>query len=290
MVTAACHTESVPAAGKYWCWFVSVPVLLVCVRVALPAFQRPFREYPPMESDASTAPIPPDYRNPAEFVLGRLMYPSTGRGRGGGGDWTRGGAWTVDYPRAERHFALALRRLTRVDVRSVEQPVNPDDGDDIFHWPYLHVGMPTGWNFTPAQASKIREYLLRGGFMICDSFFGSQEWAGFERGMKQIFPDRPITELANDDPVFHTAYDLAERYQVGNFRSRFNERWYRSEDGGVPHWRGIRDDHGRVVVVINFNNDLGDSWQLADNPEYPQKFSYMGIRLGVNYVVYSLTH
>jgi hypothetical protein len=196
----------------------------------------------------------------------------------------------VDYPRAERHFAIALRRLTRLDVRSVEQPVNPDDGDDIFHWPYLHAGMPTNWNFTQTQAAKIREYLLRGGFMICDSFFGSQEWSGFERGMKQIFPDRPITELAADDPIFHTAYDLTDRYQVGNFRARRSERWYRGEDGAVPHWRAIRDDHGRVVVIINFNNDLGDSWQLADNPEYPQKFSYLGIRLGVNYVVYTLTH
>src|SRR5262249_5715874 len=128
----ACHTEGVPAPGKYLRWSFSVPLALLCLR-ALPAFQRPFREYPPMEAFDSTAPIPPDYRDPAEFVLGRLMYPSTGgRGRGGGGDWTQGGAWTVDYPRAERHFALALRRLTRVDVRSVEQPVNPDDDDDIF--------------------------------------------------------------------------------------------------------------------------------------------------------------
>jgi hypothetical protein len=254
-------------------------LLLACL-TTLAGYQRPFREYEPMEGRDSTAALPPDYRNPAEFILGRLMYPSSGG---------RGSSWTVDYPRAERHFALALRRLTRVDVRSVEQPVSPDDGDDIFHWPYLHAGMPTTWRFTEAQAQKIREYLLRGGFLICDSMFGTQEWAGFESGMKQIFPDRPITDLADDDPIFHTAYDLKERFQVGNFRSRMNGRWYRS-DGKIPHWRAIRDDHGRVVVIINFNNDLGDSWQLADNPEYPQKFSYLGIRLGVNYVMYTLTH
>jgi hypothetical protein len=232
-----------------------------------------------MEGYASDAALPPDYRNKAEFVLGRLMYNSN-VGRGGGN-------WTVDYPRGDRHFALAVRRLTRIDVRSVEQPVNPDDDNDIFEWPYLHVGMPTSWGFTPVQAAKIREYLLRGGFMVCDSFFGTQEWAGFERGIRQIFPDRPITELADDDAIFHNAYDLTERYQVGNYRTR--DRWYRS-DGKDPAWRAIRDDHGRVVVAINFNNDLGDSWQLADNPEYPQKFSYLGIRLGINYVVYSLTH
>ena len=101
--------------------------------------------------------------------------------------------------------------------------------------------------------------------------------------------DRPITELPDEDPIFHTAYDLKEKYQVGNYRSRYSGKWYRS-DGKVPYWRAIRDDHGRVVVAINFNNDLGDSWQLADNPEYPQKYSYMGIRLGLNYLIYTMTH
>src|ERR1043165_879147 len=146
--------------------------LLACL-TALPAFQRPFREYPPLERGDSTAPIPPDYRNPAEFVLGRLMYPSTGFR---GGDWTLGGTnWTVDYPRGDRTFAVAIRRLTRADVRSVEQPVNPEDDDDIFLYPYLHAGMPTNWVFTDQQAKKLREYFLRGGFLNCDSFFGTQE-------------------------------------------------------------------------------------------------------------------
>jgi hypothetical protein len=107
--------------------------------------------------------------------------------------------------------------------------------------------------------------------------------------MRQIFPEREIAELPDDDPIFHNAYDITEKYQVGNYRTRAGNKWYRS-DGNVPHWRAIRDDHGRVVVAINFNNDLGDSWQLADNPEYPQKYSYLGIRLGISYVVYSMTH
>ncbi|MEO8597848.1 MAG: DUF4159 domain-containing protein [Candidatus Solibacter sp.] len=268
------------------------------IAAALPALltglfaQRPFREYPPMEGGDSVAALPPDYQSPAELVLGRLMYPSGGgRGRGGGGNWVNGGSnWTVDYPRGDRTFAVAIRRLSRIDVRSVEQPVNPDDGDDIYYWPYLHVGMPTSWNLTDAQAAKIREYLLRGGFMLCDSFFGTQEWAGFEAGMKRIFPDRQIEDLPEQDPIFHTAYDVTERYQVGNFRSmQRNGNTYRA-DGDKPYWRGIRDDKGRVVVAITFNNDLGDSWQLADNPQYPQKFSYLGIRLGLNFVVYTMTH
>lgn len=252
--------------------------LAACVAALLA--QRPFRTYEPMEGAASDAELPADFNTKAEFVLGRLMYPASG--------W-RGASWTVDYPRGDRTFASAIRRLTLVDVRSVEQPVDPDDGDDIYYWPYVHVGLPGTWNFKPEQASKVRDYLLRGGFMVVDSFFGSEEWAGFERGMRQIFPDRMIEELPDNDPIFHGVFNMEKRYQVGNWHSRRFNRWYRA-DGHTPYWRGIRDDHGRVVVAINFNNDLGDSWQLADNPEYPEKFSSMGIRLGVNYVVYSLTH
>jgi hypothetical protein len=273
---------------RAWLCAAGVPVLLTGLWA-----QRPFREYIPMEGGDSTAALPPDYLSPAELVLGRLMYPSGGgggRGRGGG-NWLNGGTnWTVDYPRGDRTFAVAIRRLTRVDVRSVEQPVNPDDGDEIFHWPYLHVGMPTNWNLSDGQATKIREYLLRGGFMVCDSFFGTQEWAGFEAGMKRIFPDREIVDLPEEDAIFHTAYDVKERYQVGNFRSMLrNGNTYRA-DGDKPYWRGVRDDKGRVMVAITFNNDLGDSWQLADNPQYPQKFSFLGIRLGVNFVIYTMTH
>ncbi len=257
----------------------------LCVLLAA---QQPFRVYYAMEGADTEAPIPPDYQDKTEFVLGRLMYPSRGDR---GGSWTGGGSnWTVDYPKGDRFFARALRRLTRVDVRSVEQPVNPDDGDDIFHWPYLHAAMVGHWDLTDAQAAKLREYLLRGGFMVCDSFFGTQEWAGFEAGMKRVFPDRPIVDIEDDHPIFHAVYSINRKYQVGNWRSMVRDgRPYRA-DGSVPAWRGILDDRGRVMVVMNFNNDLADSWQHADNPRYPQEYSDLGLRLGVNYVVYSMTH
>jgi hypothetical protein len=275
-----------PAGNRIRLLLAALPLLLTGLWA-----QRPFREYIPMEGRDSEAALPPDYRTPAELVLGRLMYPSGGGFGRGGGNWQDGGTnWTVDYPRGDRTFAVAVRRLTRIDVRSVEQPVNPDDGDEIFYWPYLHVGMPTNWNLTPSQAAKIREYLLRGGFMLCDSFFGTREWEGFLVGMHNIFPDRQIVDLPEEDAIFHTAYDVKERYQVANFRSMLrNGNTYRA-DGSVPYWRGIRDDKGRVMVAITFNNDLGDSWQLADDPRYPQKFSFLGIRMGVNFVIYTMTH
>lgn len=255
--------------------------------------QLPFREYPGAEGAATDMALPQDYQNRAEVVLGRLMYPSGGRfGRGGNsGGWTLGRSnWTVDYPKGDRTFAALLRRLTRVDVRSVEQPVNPDDGDDIYYWPYLHVSMPGSWNLTDAQVAKLRDYLLRGGFMFCDSFFGTTEWQGFVAGMERIFPDRKIVELSDEEAIFHTVYDLRDRYQVGNFRSMLRDGNPYRADGKEAHWRAIRDDKGRVMVMMAFNSDVGDSWQLADEPRYPERYSALGIRLGVNAVVYTLTH
>jgi hypothetical protein len=107
--------------------------------------------------------------------------------------------------------------------------------------------------------------------------------------MGQVFPGRPIVEIANDDSIFHTVYDLDDRYQVPGQWAIRRGTTYRN-DGAVPHWRGILDDKGRVMVAMSFNSDIGDSWEWADDPEYPEKYSALGIRIGVNYVIYSLTH
>jgi hypothetical protein len=260
------------------------------------AFQRPFREYPGREY--SNFPVPPDYQEKTEWAFARLMYPSAegvhgygyrGR-RWGGRDWTAGRTdWTTDYPRSDRHFALAMRRLTRVHVRSVEQPVNLDDGDEVYHWPWLYAVEVGHWNLTDNQAKILREYLLRGGFFMCDDFHGDEEWDVFTASMKRVFPDRPIVEIQNSDQIFHSLYDLDDRYQVPGYQ--FLRTGSLSEYGGVvPHWRGIYDDKGRVMVAICFDMDLGDSWEHADDPEYPEKYSALGIRIGANYTIYAMTH
>src|ERR1700758_3260016 len=147
------------------------------------------------------------------------MFPSSPyasfEGFRGRRDWRDGGtSWTQDYPRADRHFAQAMRRLTRVHVRSVEQPVNLDDGDDVYNWPWLCAGEMGDWKLTAPQAKKLREYLLRGGFLMLDDFWGTSEWARFEESMKRVFPDRAIVEVENADAIFHTVYDLDDRYQI----------------------------------------------------------------------------
>jgi Domain of unknown function (DUF4159) len=264
---------------------------------ALFAFQRPFRVYPSMEA-YDNVQLPPDWQEKTEWVFARLMYPEHPNARFGrwfryGGeplDWREGGtSWTQDYPRADRHFAAALRRLTRVHARSVEQPVNLDDGDDVYNWPWLAAGEMGDWLLTDAQAKKLRDYLLRGGFLMLDDFWGTEEYGRFEQSMKRVFPDRPIVEIANDDPIFHTVYDLDNRFQVPGEWALRRGTTYRA-DGAVAHWLGIYDDHRRVMVAISFNSDIGDSWEWADDPRYPEKYSALGIRIGVNYVIYALTH
>lgn len=264
---------------------------------ALYAMQmRPFRVYPSLEP-YDDVPLPPDYREKSEWIFARLMYPQHPNARfarryrsGGGLDWREGGtSWTQDYPRADRHFAQAMRRLTRLDARSVEQPVNLDDEDDVYSYPWLCAGEMGDWKLTAAQAKKLRDYLLRGGFLMLDDFWGTEEWDRFDESMKLVFPDRPIVEIENKDSIFHTVYDLDKRVQIPGQWALRRGTLYRN-DGAVPHWRGIYDDRGRVMVAMSFNSDIGDSWEWADDPMYPEQYSSLGIRIGVNYVIYSMTH
>ena len=256
------------------------------------AFQLPFREYPAVEYN--DFPLPIDYQEKTEWAFARLMYrpdPSARYSRRGGvRDWAQGNSsWTQDYPRADRHFVQSLRRLTRIHVRSVEQPVNLDDGDDVYNWPWLYAVQVGDWDLTDGQARKLRDYLLRGGFFMCDDFWGDPGWAGFEASMKRVFPDREIVEIDNRDPIFHVVYDLDDRYQVASEGSVRAGRSFKCQ-GCPDHWRGIYDDKGRLMVAITFNSDVGDSWEWADAPYYPEKYAALGIRIGVNYVMYAMTH
>ncbi|HXS93320.1 MAG TPA: DUF4159 domain-containing protein [Candidatus Limnocylindrales bacterium] len=259
---------------------------------ALYAFQKPFREYPGLEY--TKYKLPDDYQTPGEWTFARLMYPPVAPYYGGVeffGSWKNGGSnWTMDYPRSDRHISLAVRRLTRIQARSVEEPVDLDD-HDVYDWPWLY-GVEVGhWNLTDDQAKTLREFLLRGGFFMCDDFHGNIEWDAFFASMKKVFPDRPIVEIPNQDAIFHTVYDLDDRYQVpGALYMETGLTYEKGESGKTPHWRAIYDDRGRVMVAMCHNMDLGDSWEHADNPEYPVKFSNLGLRIGVNYIVYAMTH
>ena len=148
--------------------------------------------------------------------------------------------WTQDFPRADRHFSQAVRRLTRIHVRSVEQTVNLDEGD-AFDWPWLYAVQVGEWGLTDAQGKELREYLLRGGFFMADDFHGNAEWNEFASRIHKAFPEYQIKELPDDDPIFHTVYDLEDRIQVVGW-SHLREGSKNAWDGGKgAHWRGIAD-------------------------------------------------
>lgn len=240
-----------------------------------------FREYIGWEYE--NYPIPPDYETPGEWTFARFMYRAVNTWHG------RRANWTIDYPRSDRHLSAAVRRLTRIQARSVEEPVAAEDGDDMYNWPWLYAVEVGHWDLTDMQAAKLRDFINRGGFFMCDDFHGTIEWETFVASMKKVFPDRPIVDLPDDAPIFHTVYDLGSRYQVPGEQFVYSHHTY-EKDGYQPRWRGIYDDRGRIVVAICHNMDLGDSWEHADNPRYPEQYSALGFRIGVDYLVYAMTH
>jgi len=217
---------------------------------------------------------------PAEWVFARLAYD------GGPGMYS---SWTVDYPMAERHFIQAVRRLTRVHSHPTGHVLRPES-QDLFDYPWLYAVEVGSWGFTPEQARNMREYLLRGGFLMVDDFHGEYEWQRFTAGMRQIFPERPIVDIPEDDPIYQMPYVVGARQQVPGPNYMFTGITYERGDGVEPNWRGIRDDHGRIMVAISHNIDYGEGWEQADTPAYPEEFTRQAYEVGIDYLIYSLTH
>jgi hypothetical protein len=253
--------------------------------------QKPFKEYPAIEY--SDFPLPSDWKNQTEWTRARLRYPDiTGYPNNSfGGRFSFAGYWTMDYPRSDRHLLAGVRRLTRIDTRSVEQVVALDGSDEIYNWPVLY-GVEVGhWELPLEQAHQLRDYLQRGGFLMVDDFHGSQEWQIFMASLERVFPDRQVEDIPENDPIFHVLYDITERVQIpGAQYLQTGITYERGESGKEPHWRAIRDDKGRVVMAICHNMDMGDAWEWSDEPKYSEKWAALAYRIAMNYFVYDLTH
>jgi hypothetical protein len=225
-----------------------------------------------------------------EFDFARMVYKLNSYLPGNGDAFT-------DYPEAEYFFSLGVGRLTRVDLGREGVNFRLDD-DILFNYPWLYAVEVGNWFLDDHDAARLREYLLRGGFLMVDDFHGSRQWVGFLDSMSRVFPDRPIVEIEDGNEILHVVYDVDDRIQIpgivsiGCFSGGFGGRGgvgYEA-DGRVPHWRGIYDDDGRLMVVINHNMDLGDAWEHADTPCYPQEMTTLALHFAVNYVIYSMTH
>ena len=223
---------------------------------------------------------PPDAWEQTEFAFGRLRYHSI---RDRYYRWR----WGTDANKSERQFVQGLRRLTRIHTRSVEEIVDIDS-DEIYDWPWIYAVAAGDWNLTPDHATRLRYYFERGGFLMVDDFHNETEWSRFMAGVERIVPRPRVVELEDGDPIFHTVFDLSHRVRIPGLNVVHGDQIERG--GTYPHWRGVLDERGRVIIAICFNMDIGDAWEWADLPDYPEKYASLAYRIGINYVVYAMTH
>jgi hypothetical protein len=200
-----------------------------------------------------------------------------------------GEPWGIDAPAAEQNLSRRVKTATAIQV---EDPILLTlDDPRLFELPWIYFVEPSSMRLQEHEIPILREFLLRGGSAYMDDFHGPAEWADFEAQMKKLFPDRPIVEVPKDHPVFSVFYKLDGYPQVAGLGSFLAGRtWERG--GVVQHLRTILDDHGRPMMFINWNTDMGDGWEWSNALEYPGyiKYTAMAYRMGINEIVYALTH
>ena len=219
-----------------------------------------------------------------EFVFARLVYSSGLRGG------RFGERWATDFPEADYKFMYGIKRLSGVRVKEEENPVRIMD-PALFNYPYIYVVEPGGMNLSQDEAERLREYFLRGGFMHVDDFWGVYERQNVIDQMRKIFPDRQLEELPIRHEIFYTFFDLDQVMQIPNVGNacRGGRTWENPTDT-KPRIYGIKDGQGRFMVVITYNSDLGDAWEWMDEPCYPELFSGQSYRMGLNFIIYSMSH
>ncbi len=225
------------------------------------------------------------------FTFVRIQYSSyRGMGRRG-----RGGGWTIDWPDSDLNFSYRLQQLTSLKVNPVPITLKLTD-ETLFDYPFIYMIEPGSLVFSEAEVAALRRYLLNGGFMMVDDFWGDYQYENFYREIKRVFPDREPVELPLSHEIFQCVYRLKEKPQVPGIQSWWpgsNVTW---EDHGPGsrevHYRGISDDKGRLMVIICQNTDLGDGWEReGEDAEYFHEFSEKkSYPMGINIVTYAMTH
>ncbi|PQO25681.1 transmembrane prediction [Blastopirellula marina] len=215
------------------------------------------------------------------FRFARVKYTSYG--------WRD--KWATDFPESDLNLPHRLRELTSMEVHPESVIVELTD-DNLSDYPFLYIVEPGQMNLTEGEVVGLRNYLHNGGFLMVDDFWGEEEWQTFYHNIKRVFPDREPEELPLEHDIFHLVYDLAEKpmiVSIGTWmRGSETERW----DADEPHYKGIFDDKGRMMVVICHNTDLGDGWEEEGvDPtyfkQYSERFAYP---LGINIITYAMTH
>jgi len=219
------------------------------------------------------------------FTFVRLKYSSFGR-------W---GRWATDYPDSDLNFPFRLQQLTSMKVDPNGRVLEITD-PELFDYPWAYMIEPGDLQFTADEVPALRRWLLNGGFLMVDDFWGEYEWENFYSEIKRVFPDRDVVELPLEHPIFHCVYDLKEKPQVPSIGAAMAGRaqgitWER-DDAREAHYKGIFDDKGRLMVIICHNTDLGDGWEReGEDPWYFREFSEKkAYPMGINIVFYAMTH
>ncbi len=248
------------------------------------------------ESPEAEAPgMPP---REAEFHFLRLEYTDLPQFQRGFGFRSRNGRgtgwWLQDWPDADDHFTAGVQRLTRIDTGDPRHVGLLDD--HLFDYPWIYATQTGYWDLSDAETARLREYLLRGGFLVVDDFWGPEEWEWFRQTMNRVLPNKTITDINESDEAMHVLYDIREKDRTFIPGSRHLRRGPGGSivvvqpPGTAPAWRAMYDDRNRMVVAVNFNTDVADAWEFADVPYYPAAMTLLAYRYGVNYIIYSMTH
>lgn len=249
-----------------------------------------WRDAPAASVPGFLAPAAPHH----EFYFTRAIYSDGRSMRSFRGGWGGRGSWAVDYPKADRQFLVVLKRLVGIDAYDQENAVSLAD-PEIRRFPFLYALEVGGMRMSEEEVVGLRSYLEAGGFLVIDDFWGQREWDNFEREMARVFPGRQIEDLPLDHPLFNAYYDITEVRQVPQvglarrIAVGWDDRTWECA-GCTPQVRGIFDDERRLMVVINFNTDLGDAWEWAEDAYYPLEFSTYAFEVGVNMIVYAMSH
>ena len=232
--------------------------------------------------NTDTSRLPVTELEIARLIFDHNMFSTWGPGR----PW-----WAIDWPDAEQHFTDGVRRYTNINIAPDSRHIRLTD-NALYDFPWLLVQQPGRWNLNVQEQEHLREYLLRGGFMMVDDFHGPQQWNVFNRIMEQVLPEYNVVDIPDSDELLHVLYELGQRTQIPGRRHLFSN----GSDILVqmphspPRWRGIYDEHDRLMVAINFNMDIGDAWEHADDPVYPLPMTSLAYRFGINYLIYAMTH
>ena len=222
-------------------------------------------------------------------------YGRGGRGgRRGFGRGFGGGRWATDYPDSDLNFSYRLHQLTSMEV-------NPDGlilqltDPELFHYPFIYIVEPGALVFTEEEVQALRRYLLNGGFLMVDDFWGEDEWYNFYYEIKRVFPEREPVELPISHPIFRAVFDLKEKPQIPSVDAALRGRPYgitwEREDARQVHFKALYDDKGRMMAIICHNSNLGDGSEEEGTGEwYFRAFSEKkGYPMGIKIVCYAIT-